>query len=183
MAASGVVHSGKTSLAVLEERDHVVARAWEDFVSGSGCGPKLVRDVVIESWQRCRTSQVNLGVEYAPHLATDQVPHLRQRNRQLLQAAAPTLVQAADVLAGTNSLMLITDPNGVVLEAAGDAHTVHAGMDIALMQGGRWTETDAVPMASVPLWLSVAPSWCMPASIIARASKAGAVPVRPSAIR
>ncbi|NKI98004.1 MULTISPECIES: sigma-54-dependent Fis family transcriptional regulator [unclassified Novosphingobium] len=143
MAASGVVHSGKTSLAVLEERDHVVARAWEDFVSGSGCGPKLVRDVVIESWQRCRTSQVNLGVEYAPHLATDQVPHLRQRNRQLLQAAAPTLVQAADVLAGTNSLMLITDPNGVVLEAAGDAHTVHAGMDIALMQGGRWTETDA----------------------------------------
>ena len=139
---SALGNAGQSSLAVLEERDHGVARAWEHFVSGSICEPALVRDVVIESWQRCQRSQVNLGVEYAPYLANDKVAHLRYRNRQLLQAATPTLIQAADLLAGTSSLMLITDAKGVVLETVGDAHTVHAGMDIALMQGGLWTEAD-----------------------------------------
>ncbi|WP_313802880.1 sigma-54-dependent Fis family transcriptional regulator [Sphingobium sp.] len=143
MGMNAFDRAGQTSLAVLEERDHAVVRAWEHFVSGSICEPALVRDVVIQSWQRCQRSHVNLGVEYAPYLANDKITHLRHRNRQLLQAAAPTLTQAADLLAGTSSLMLITDHKGVVLETAGDIHTVHAGMDIALMQGGLWTESDA----------------------------------------
>lgn len=143
MAGTGYDLVVKSSLAVLEERDHAVARAWENFVSGSLSEPEQVRDVVFDSWRRCRKSKVALSVEYAPQLGNDLQGQLRRRNRQLLQAAAPTLVEAADVLAGTNSLMLITDPHGVVLETLGDRHTVNAGMDIALMQGGCWTEEDA----------------------------------------
>lgn len=130
-------------LSGLEERDLAVSRAWERFVSGTAPSAGPIRDVVIESWQRCRNSKVNLGVEYAPQLANDQHGQLRRRNRQLLQAAAPTLAGAADILAGSNSMMLITDAKGIVLDTAGDHSAVHAGMDIALMQGGRWTETDA----------------------------------------
>ena len=143
MAFQGHGHNAPVGLSGLEEREHAVMRAWEHFVSGSKQEVAPVRDVVIESWQRCRSSKVNLTVEYAPQIANDAMGQLRRRNRQLLQAAAPTLAEAADVLAGTSSLMLITDPSGVVLESVGDMQTVHAGMDIALTQGGCWTESDA----------------------------------------
>lgn len=127
----------------MEDRDRAVTRAWENFVSGCPVDADPVRDVVIDSWQRCRTSKVNLGVEYAPLLSNDVMGQLKRRNRQLLQAAAPTLAKAADVLAGTNSLMLITDPHGVVLETVGDRSTIHAATDIALTLGGQWREADA----------------------------------------
>ncbi len=136
-------HRRPAKLSGLEERDRAVSRAWERFVSGTAPGAVPIRDVVIESWQRCRSSKVSLGVEYAPQLANDLHGQLRRRNRQLLQAAAPTLAGAVDILAGSDSMMLITDPKGIVLETAGDHSVIHAGMDIALTRGGRWTEADA----------------------------------------
>jgi transcriptional regulator of acetoin/glycerol metabolism len=129
-----------TTFQIMDDRDSAVCKAWENFVAGVGLDRSPVRDIVIDSWQRCRHSNVNLSVDVAPQLGGDVLGSLRRKNRELLQAAAPTLAEAADVLAGTSSLMLITDPMGVVLESVGDRKTVHAGMDIALSQGGQWQE-------------------------------------------
>lgn len=133
----------RTTFQVLDARDFEVSKAWEHFVSGSTLDRSPVREVVIKSWQRCRHSKVNLAVDVAPQLDSDILGSLRRKNRELLQAAAPTLSEAADVLAGTNSLMLITDPKGIVLDSVGDRKAVHAGMDIALSQGGQWQEGNA----------------------------------------
>ncbi|WP_371420265.1 sigma-54-dependent Fis family transcriptional regulator [Tardiphaga sp.] len=130
----------RNTFQLMDDQDSVVSKAWENFVSGVGLEQSPVRDVVIDSWQRCRHSNVKLSVDVAPHLGGDVLGSLRRKNRELLQAAAATLAEAADVLAGTSSLMLITDPMGVVLESVGDRKTVHAGMDIALSQGGQWQE-------------------------------------------
>jgi transcriptional regulator of acetoin/glycerol metabolism len=133
----------RTTFQVMDDLDFEVGEAWQRFVSGSTLGGSPVRDVVIDSWQRCRHSKVSLAVDVAPQLDSDMLGSLRARNRELLQAAAPTLAEAIDVLAGTCSLMLITDPQGIVLESVGDRQTVHAGMDIALSQGGQWQEGNA----------------------------------------
>jgi transcriptional regulator of acetoin/glycerol metabolism len=133
----------RSAFQVLNERDSETSRAWELFVSGSALDSVPVRNVVIDSWLRCRHSRVNLGVEVAPQLKADFLGSLRHKNRELLQAAAPTLAEAADVLSGSGSLMLITDPQGVVLESVGDRKAVHAGMDIALSTGGQWQERNA----------------------------------------
>ncbi|MEA2120691.1 hypothetical protein, partial [Halovibrio sp. HP20-50] len=77
-----------------------VCKAWENFVAGVGLDRSPVRDIVIDSWQRCRHSNVNLSVDVAPQLGGDVLGSLRRKNRELLQAAAPTLAEAADVLAG-----------------------------------------------------------------------------------
>lgn len=138
-------HDGRAApgFQSLDDRESTVAKAWENFVSGGATDRLPVREEVMLSWQRCRNDRVDLGVDVAPHLGRDVLGALRRENRELLQAAASTLAEAADVLAGTSSLMLITDPRGVVLESVGDRKTVHAGMDIALSQGGQWKERDA----------------------------------------
>lgn len=80
----------RTTFQVLDARDFEVSKAWEHFVSGSTLDRSPVREVVIKSWQRCRHSKVNLAVDVAPQLDSDILGSLRRKNRELLQAAAPT---------------------------------------------------------------------------------------------
>ena len=117
--------------------------AWEKFVSGESGETLAARSPIIASWERCRASQVDLSTTFAPQMERDAIEALRYQNRELLAAAAETLADAADTLAGTDSLMLITDANGVVLEGAGDGAAMHAAADIALSKGGIWREVAA----------------------------------------
>lgn len=115
-------------------------KAWEDFVSGFRRDNLPIRDVVANSWARCQNYLVDVRSSAAPMFGTDRIEALRRDNRDLLQAAATTLAEAADLLAGTRTVMLITDANGVVLEAAGDRQTLASATDISLGRGGRWSE-------------------------------------------
>ncbi|HYF85219.1 sigma-54-dependent Fis family transcriptional regulator [Azospirillum sp.] len=123
--------------------ERATMKAWEDFVSGSRQENLPVRDVVIRSWARCQSFLVDARADAAPVVGADHVEALRRENRELLQAAATTLAEAADLLAGTRTVMLITDANGVVLEAAGDRATLNAARDISLGCGGHWSESCA----------------------------------------
>ncbi|CAO3432952.1 sigma-54-dependent Fis family transcriptional regulator [Azospirillum endophyticum] len=127
----------------LADGETATMKAWEDFVSGSRRENLPVRDVVIRSWARCQSFLVDARADAAPVVGTDHIEALRRDNRDLLQAAATTLVEAANLLAGTRTVMLITDANGVVLDAAGDRTTLNSARDISLACGGQWGETCA----------------------------------------
>lgn len=127
----------------LADEESATMKAWEDFVSGSRHENLVVRDVVVRSWNRCRDFLVDARAGAAPVLEAGRIEALRRDNRDLLQAAAATLAEAADLLAGTRTVMLITDANGVVLETVGDRATLAAACDISLGTGGCWSEDRA----------------------------------------
>ncbi|WP_372395789.1 sigma-54-dependent Fis family transcriptional regulator [Azospirillum sp. HJ39] len=137
------VASSGPALHALVEGETATMKAWEDFLSGSRRENLPVRDVVIRSWARCQSFLVDARAGAAPVVGRDQIEALRRDNRDLLQAAATTLAEAADLLAGTRTVMLITDAGGVVLEAAGDRTTLNAARDISLGCGGHWSESCA----------------------------------------
>nr|WP_295826990.1 sigma-54-dependent Fis family transcriptional regulator [uncultured Azospirillum sp.] len=137
------VASSGPAFHALVDGETATMKAWEDFVSGSRRENLPVRDVVIRSWARCQSFLVDARADAAPVVGSDLVEALRRDNRDLLQAATTTLAEAANLLAGTRTVMLITDANGVVLEAAGDRATMNAARDISLACGGQWGETCA----------------------------------------
>ncbi|PWC37708.1 sigma-54-dependent Fis family transcriptional regulator [Azospirillum sp. TSO35-2] len=137
------VASSGPAFHALVDGETATMKAWEDFVSGSRRENLPVRDVVVRSWARCQSFLVDARADAAPVIAADHIEALRRDNRDLLQAAATTLAEAADLLAGTRTVMLITDANGVVLEAAGDRATLSAARDISLACGGHWSENCA----------------------------------------
>ncbi|CAO3426161.1 sigma-54-dependent Fis family transcriptional regulator [Azospirillum doebereinerae] len=135
VAASGPALHG------LAGGESAIMKAWEDFVSGFRRENLPVRDVVAHSWNRCQSFLVDVRTGAAPLLGAERIEALRRDNRDLLRAAAATLAEAADLLAGTRTVMLITDANGVVLDAVGDHGTLAAARDISLSSGGHWSET------------------------------------------
>ncbi len=87
----------------------------------------LINDAVIRSWRRCVDEGRTIAerVEYNP-VSRHPVSDLLARNRQLLVAAEPAMLQLADAVAGMGYGVLLTD-------ACGAALAVHGSVD----SGGR----------------------------------------------
>jgi sigma-54 dependent transcriptional regulator, acetoin dehydrogenase operon transcriptional activator AcoR len=115
--------------------------AWERFQSGEPVSINQVCHFVVSSWQRSLELGVNPQRDCAPLVASgDGVTALRARHRELLLAASGMLADAPELFAGSRSIMLLTDPAGVVLEAVGDGLTLDQARNIHLMRGGSWSE-------------------------------------------
>jgi transcriptional regulator of acetoin/glycerol metabolism len=115
--------------------------AWERFLTGHPRGIAPACNFVVSSWQRSLALGVNPTARGAPLLARgDAMQALHERNRALLEAAASVFAELTELFAGARSILLLTDRDGVVLEAVGDLHTLEQGRDIHLMPGGAWGE-------------------------------------------
>ena len=119
-----------------------VTMAWERFVTGMPLAATTVSKVVLSSWQRSQRAGVEPGTRLAPLVTGgDALEQLRRCNQDLLWAAQGLFISSAHLLASSGSIMLLTDPNGVVLEVAGDMHTLEAAQDVHLVEGGHWHES------------------------------------------
>ena len=123
-----------------------IMRAWEDFLAGMlnssvAHTSYLVRTLVVDSWSRSRKNRVDAHCQGSPAVLNEEALYqLRQRQHVLCKAAGATLAQAAKFLAGTGSMMILTDPDGVVLETVGDQRVIESGQEIHLLRGGGWSE-------------------------------------------
>ena len=122
-------------------KESQIRRAWAGFVENGTVSIGL-RGVITESWQRSQEHGISVERKEAP-LALE--PELLQRYSAystLVEAARPALSQAGLFLAEANSMVILTDPSGLILETSGDPRTLDFGHLVHLEQGGRWKEAD-----------------------------------------
>jgi sigma-54 dependent transcriptional regulator, acetoin dehydrogenase operon transcriptional activator AcoR len=60
---------------------------------------------------------------------------MRARYRDLLEASVPIMAQAREILSESGTIMILTDPRGVILQTEGDPATVDAARRIRLQTG------------------------------------------------
>lgn len=115
--------------------------AWERFLTGEPNAAVPERNFVVASWLRSQQLGVNPTGRQAPLAAAgDAMAMLRHRNRDLLQAASGVFAHMADSFRGSRTILLLTSPDGVVLDAVGDRRTLDQGENIHLTPGGDWRE-------------------------------------------
>ncbi|MEZ7871733.1 MAG: sigma-54-dependent Fis family transcriptional regulator [Brachymonas denitrificans] len=121
--------------------ESAVRNAWESFVRGDPEGRKQLRSLVDMSWQRCRKANVDPHRISGPTpVSDDDLVLLRTNLGDMLEASAPIMAQARDLLAETGSMMLLADTSGTILNAEGDLRTQDAAASIHLMPGANWSE-------------------------------------------
>ncbi len=120
---------------------HNVMLAWESFMVNGDCGDAPVREVVRDSWARCRDAQVPAAATQAPLLATgEQLAQLKDQHQELLNAAREVTHTLADVLNPSKSLLAVANPQGVILDVYGDPRTRKEGESRHIAPGGGWHE-------------------------------------------
>jgi transcriptional regulator of acetoin/glycerol metabolism len=118
-----------------------IRRAWEGFIE-NGTLPMALRGVVAASWQRSQEHGIHVECKEAPLALEAELVQCRSAHSALMEAARPALKQACLFLAEANSMIILTDSSGLILETAGDPRTIDFGHLVHLEQGGRWKEAD-----------------------------------------
>jgi signal transduction histidine kinase len=122
-------------------KENQIRRAWEGFVE-KGTVSIGLRGVIAESWQRSQDHGIAVERKGAPVALELELLQRYSAYSTLVEAARPALSQARLFLAEANSMIILTDPSGLILETAGDPRTIDFGHLVHLEQGGRWKEAD-----------------------------------------
>ncbi|MFT6420229.1 MAG: transcriptional regulator of acetoin/glycerol metabolism [Porticoccus sp.] len=119
-----------------------IDRAWEQFLcKGSQAKDLPIRDVIASSWERCLSQGVNPEQKAAPLLVSENtLSHHRLRNSDLLLCAEPVLEQARLFLQDLETILYLTDYQGLNLQIVGDPRTIDDARDIGLVEGSGWNE-------------------------------------------
>jgi transcriptional regulator of acetoin/glycerol metabolism len=123
------------------ELEKHVMEAWDRFLTSGKLSSDAVRNVIERSWRRCHDAGIDSARVHAPDpLSESSLDGLRQRYRELVEASVPILGDAHELLSESGTMMVLTDPSGVILETEGDPATLDAALDIRLTAGATWNE-------------------------------------------
>ena len=118
-----------------------VRDAWEKFVERGALSADL-RSSVAASWQRSKNHQVTVDRAKAPLVADAELFRHRSKHASLRHAARCALDNSRTFLSDANSIMILTDPTGLIIDTQGDDRVIDAGRTVHLEHGGRWSEAD-----------------------------------------
>jgi sigma-54 dependent transcriptional regulator, acetoin dehydrogenase operon transcriptional activator AcoR len=118
-----------------------VRAAWEKFVEHGALSADL-RASVAASWQRSKNHQVTIDRAQAPLIADSELFRQRSKHASLRHAARYALQNSKTFLCDAGSIMILTDPTGLIIDTQGDARVIDAGRTVHLEHGGRWSEAD-----------------------------------------
>jgi signal transduction histidine kinase len=122
-------------------KENQIRKAWEGFIE-KGTVSVGLRGVIAKSWQRSQDHGIPVERKGAPLALEPELLKRYSDHSTLVEAARPALGQARLFLAEANSMIILTDPSGLILETAGDPRTIDFGHLLHLEQGGRWKEAD-----------------------------------------
>src|SRR5437870_11044718 len=105
-------------------QERQVLTAWDRFLRGAELPPEAVRAVIERSWLRCLSAGVDPGRSGAASPTPDEdLSGLRHRHRDFVDASTPIMEQARGFLSESGTMMILTDPAGVILRTEGDLRT------------------------------------------------------------
>src|SRR3989454_2844757 len=123
------------------DQEKQVMAAWDRFLRGTDLPPNAVRSVIEGSWSRCLSARVDPERSRAQAPAPEEdLRRLQHRHRDLIDASVPVMQQARDFLSESGTMMILTEPTGVILETEGDQATLDAAQDVRLVNGANWNE-------------------------------------------
>lgn len=117
--------------------------AWEKFLSGEEYSASAgLRPTIDASWRRCLVNRVDPARDQAQFLIDrNGLEALRKRHVRLISASAPFMIQSSSFLAETGTVMVLTDPEGTILDVEGDQRLREEIARIQLIPGANWSES------------------------------------------
>src|SRR5438445_13850263 len=114
-AFSGSPHPGQ---------EQQIMAAWDRFLRQAELPPNVIRGVIEQSWSRCHSAGIDPGRSRAQEPATESnLRTLLQRQHDLIDASVPIMKHANGLMSDSRTMMIQTDPSGIILETARDQAT------------------------------------------------------------
>ncbi|HLG63948.1 MAG TPA: GAF domain-containing protein [Ktedonosporobacter sp.] len=141
-------HAVNLSIASPLEIEHTARRLTavrEDFLNKGSLTLWTPRPLILDSWQRCRTLDVNPSQRCAPLAITREIQlmQLQEENALLIQAAQPVIKHLTQFLFDSGYVVVLSDAQGRLLLVLGDVAIRRRLARIDFIPGGNWSEAAA----------------------------------------
>ena len=130
-------------LARLCSKDYIrtVGKVWEKFVTDCPVDDDAVRDVVMESWRRCRRNGVNPATKSAPlQVKGPDVDRFQSRNAAFYDAVRACVPPIVPYPMDSRTMLITSDPHGTLLSVDGDPHLTDRMAADHIVPGAAWHE-------------------------------------------
>jgi transcriptional regulator of acetoin/glycerol metabolism len=103
---------------------------------------ELVGDALAASWQRSMAAGLDPSSAIAefPRASTVQLAEARERQRELIDHAMPTLAYLHSQTRDTGSVIVLSNAQGLLLQSCGDPEFIDRAARVNLAPGASWTE-------------------------------------------
>lgn len=105
-----------------------------------GVCPEHLPPQIIQSWLRCQQQGLPDSPPHTDPLARTALQALLDKNTQLLRVALPELDGLYEQVLGTQSVVLLTDASGLILNTTGHPSFMKKAGQVALLPGVSWAE-------------------------------------------
>lgn len=124
------------------ESDAVLAAARQRFFNGGELPEGLVPAPILRSWQRCAEQGLDVGQTIrAEPVTAAELRALHEQNETLRMLSRSELVSLRAEARLTDSVVILTDAGGLVLDTAGSPQFADQASRVALRPGVAWSET------------------------------------------
>ncbi|WP_152658663.1 sigma-54-dependent Fis family transcriptional regulator [Devosia chinhatensis] len=121
--------------------DLALAKARAKFFSGHSLPDGLVPAPILRSWQRCAEQGLDAGDSVtAEPMTAGELRQIQQQNEALRLISRPELVTLRAEAKNTDSVVILTDAQGIVLDVVGSAEFAGEAARVALQPGVVWAE-------------------------------------------
>lgn len=119
-----------------------LAAAREKFFSGHALPEGLLSAPILRSWQRCADQGLDAsGSIHAEPMTSAELRSLHEQNETLRFLSRSELFALRAEAKLTDSVVILTDANGFVLDTAGSPEFAGQAARVSLRPGVRWSET------------------------------------------
>lgn len=145
------------------------ADAWKSLVSKGRCPSGAVRSTIRKSWMRCLDSGVSPTLAGSPTRLSSpaELRGLCGRHQDFLRAATEALSPVYDAIRRSRSMLIVADPNGVLLDCCGEDDVIAFAEDFHIRRGSVWAErtsgTNAIGTALIlgqPIQVNATEHFC-----------------------
>ncbi|MCC3144075.1 sigma-54-dependent Fis family transcriptional regulator [Halanaerobium sp. Z-7514] len=117
-----------------------VKKTWQNFVEEDILIGNNLRDVIIESWKRCKEYRVNPYSGKGAHISDKTLQRIRKANQDLIKIAQPFMEELAEIVKSSGFVVVLTDQKGMIMEATGDKETLSNAEKLKFSPGSYWSE-------------------------------------------
>ncbi|NTW17335.1 MAG: sigma-54-dependent Fis family transcriptional regulator [Syntrophaceae bacterium] len=119
---------------------HLIEEAWNRYIANDVLDIHKLRPEVAHSWQRCRNFKVDPYGQSDQDVKGLELKDKVHESQHLIKIARPFIHNLYGFVKGSGFQVVLTDKEGIILEAIGDPEIIKKTKQIQLSPGGDWNE-------------------------------------------
>jgi len=122
------------------EKKEKIEQAWKNFIINGKTESGVVRDVILESWIRSRSFNIDPIKISKSIISTNELAIKIQRRKKLIGITRPYMQNLYSFVKGSGFLVILCDEQGFILELIGDRNIQNKAKESKLVLGANRSE-------------------------------------------